>query len=258
LELVPVGVKTFDGVGLEVRTGGSDFWVSGIDVGRALGYKNSQESISNIYRSNRNELKPFQGVIDSITPGGTQKTRFFNRRGVFLLAMFARTDRAVAFRRWVVEVLDALAEGCFVPRAALEVERERVAAAFMKLERALAAGDKTTRWFMDLLRYRQLGLYWSEVAKLLGCAESTAKKYWAIADEAGIVAEPDYSVPKAKPLLPEFEWFMTTTEAAQRLSVSRRTIERMINRGEIPAKRVGGVYRIPVRKLAEKYGAVVS
>ncbi|HUO70725.1 MAG TPA: helix-turn-helix domain-containing protein [Solirubrobacteraceae bacterium] len=39
------------------------------------------------------------------------------------------------------------------------------------------------------------------------------------------------------------------TEAARRLSVSRSTIYRMVNRGELPALRIGGGLRFDAREL---------
>lgn len=40
------------------------------------------------------------------TPGQTREVRLFSARGAHLLAMFARTERAKQFRRWVLDVLE--------------------------------------------------------------------------------------------------------------------------------------------------------
>lgn len=48
-------------------------------------------------------------VVTLPTEGGPQETRIFSLRGCHLLAMFARTPVAKAFRRWVLDVLDRLA-----------------------------------------------------------------------------------------------------------------------------------------------------
>lgn len=44
---------------------------------------------------------------------------------------------------------------------------------------------------------------------------------------------------------------LTCTEAAESLNVSKRTIERLIRRNELPAFKVGGQWRINENRLAE-------
>lgn len=45
-------------------------------------------------------------MVEMVTPGGRQRVRVFSLRGAHLLGMFARTDRAKKFRRWVLDVID--------------------------------------------------------------------------------------------------------------------------------------------------------
>ena len=45
-------------------------------------------------------------VVTLPTEGGPQETRIFSLRGCHLLAMFARTPVAKAFRRWVLDVIE--------------------------------------------------------------------------------------------------------------------------------------------------------
>lgn len=45
-------------------------------------------------------------VVKLPTAGGEQDVRIFSLRGAHLLGMFARTERAVEFRRWVLDILD--------------------------------------------------------------------------------------------------------------------------------------------------------
>ena len=45
--------------------------------------------------------------------------------------------------------------------------------------------------------------------------------------------------------------FLTTHETAEWLQVSRRTVERMINRNDLPAFKVGGQWRIHEDSLAK-------
>jgi len=45
-------------------------------------------------------------LIEMDTAGGKQQTRVFSLRGAHLLGMFARTEKAKAFRKWVLDILD--------------------------------------------------------------------------------------------------------------------------------------------------------
>lgn len=46
-------------------------------------------------------------------------------------------------------------------------------------------------------------------------------------------------------------WFVTVTECASVLEVDSRTVRRAIDRGEVPAVRVGTQYRVPAAWLRE-------
>lgn len=45
--------------------------------------------------------------------------------------------------------------------------------------------------------------------------------------------------------------FLSITEIAQRLAVTRNTVKRLIDDGEIPAKRIGSQYRIRSRDFED-------
>lgn len=45
-------------------------------------------------------------MVELQTPGGIQRVRVFSLRGAHLLGMFARTERAKRFRRWVLDIID--------------------------------------------------------------------------------------------------------------------------------------------------------
>lgn len=86
-------------------------WVRGTQIGYALGYQNPRQAIAKLYDSNAGEFTPsMTSMMKLPTEGGEQETRIFSLRGCHLLAMFARTPIAKAFRRWVLDVLDKLAQ----------------------------------------------------------------------------------------------------------------------------------------------------
>lgn len=98
-------------------------WLTAMDLGRALGYvtKGTPKLGNPLQNSTIPESLPIQKIydrhadeftdqmtalVDMETPGGRQKVRIFSPRGCHLIAMFSRTERAKAFRRWVLDVLE--------------------------------------------------------------------------------------------------------------------------------------------------------
>lgn len=82
-------------------------WMSAEELGRALEYANPAISVTRLYNRAADEFTAtMTKVIKVMTAGGKQAVRFFSLRGAHLLAMFARTDKAKAFRTWVLDILD--------------------------------------------------------------------------------------------------------------------------------------------------------
>ena len=107
VSLVPVPVNNNDSV-----------WLRASDIAKALGYQR-EDKVSRLYQRNADEFTPDMTQVIEITADphfGTEKNlsdgrcRIFSLRGCHLLAMFSRTPVAKAFRKWVLDVLDRLAE----------------------------------------------------------------------------------------------------------------------------------------------------
>ena len=107
VSLVPVPVHNNDSV-----------WLRAADISRALGYQR-EDKVSRLYQRNADEFTPDMTQVIEITADphfGTEhnlsegRCRIFSLRGCHLLAMFSRTPVAKAFRKWVLDVLDRLAE----------------------------------------------------------------------------------------------------------------------------------------------------
>lgn len=81
-------------------------WISGAQIATALGYVNRDE-VSRIYNRNKDEFTTDMSCTANLAVQGKGRVRLFSPRGAHLIAMFARTNRAKAFRRWVLDVLDA-------------------------------------------------------------------------------------------------------------------------------------------------------
>lgn len=86
-------------------------WLRSTEIARALGYSD-ERSVSRIYARNAEEFTENMTQVIEMSEGVnlTTPTRIFSLRGCHLLAMFSRTPVAKAFRKWVLDVLDRLAE----------------------------------------------------------------------------------------------------------------------------------------------------
>lgn len=91
----------------------NSLWIRAVELSQALGYKR-EDSVAKIYRANADEFTPDMAqvveIIDNAESAFPVKSLLFSLRGCHLLAMFARTPVAKAFRVWVLDVLDKLAE----------------------------------------------------------------------------------------------------------------------------------------------------
>ena len=82
-------------------------WIRAIQIGSALKYGNPDAAMRKLYQAHADEFTPaMTAVVTLQTEGGPQETRIFSLRGCHLLAMFARTPVAKAFRRWVLDVIE--------------------------------------------------------------------------------------------------------------------------------------------------------
>ena len=108
-------VLTFEDTELEVIDRDGLVWLRGSQIGGALGYLDDK-AVNHIYVRNEDEFtEEMTCVVKLTTQGQLRDVRVFSLRGAHLLGMFARTERAKAFRRWVLDVLDGIAD---VPVAA--------------------------------------------------------------------------------------------------------------------------------------------
>ena len=103
----PVADLAFGEVVFDVTVSGGIRWLRGLQIASALGYKNPSVDIKNLHARNADEFTAdMTQVMPLPTAGGVQQVRVFSLRGAHLLGMLANTDKAKAFRRWVLDVLD--------------------------------------------------------------------------------------------------------------------------------------------------------
>lgn len=82
-------------------------WLRYLQIGDALGYTRPH-LLNKLYQKHAAEFTDSMTALVKLkTKGGEQEVRIFSLRGAHLLGMFARTERAAEFRRWVLDILDA-------------------------------------------------------------------------------------------------------------------------------------------------------
>lgn len=98
---------SFGGHAIKTIQRDSQTWMSATEIGRALEYANPEKAVANLFSARADEFTSMMTKVFKVaTAGGKQAIRFFSLRGAHLLAMFARTDKAKAFRVWVLDILD--------------------------------------------------------------------------------------------------------------------------------------------------------
>ena len=84
-------------------------WFKSSELARALGYANDNY-VTRLYRRNEDEFSSDMTQLNEnsaeIQFGSEGRSRIFSLRGCHLLAMFARTPVAKAFRKWVLDVIE--------------------------------------------------------------------------------------------------------------------------------------------------------
>ncbi|HCH7974008.1 TPA: P22AR C-terminal domain-containing protein [Klebsiella pneumoniae] len=107
MKIVARSDLNFQGKAIVPVTGMTGIWLTSAEIANALQYK-SAKSVTNLFNQNSDEFTSgMTQVIESVTSGNyRKKVRVFSLRGAHLIAMFARTDVAKEFRRWVLDILD--------------------------------------------------------------------------------------------------------------------------------------------------------
>lgn len=107
---------SFNGNNLNPVEREGQIWMTSADLAKALGYE-MVGGITKLYNRNKSEFSDSMTQMLDLTNvpemGRTlnsgafsAKTRIFSLRGCHMIAMFARTDIAKSFRKWVLDILD--------------------------------------------------------------------------------------------------------------------------------------------------------
>lgn len=103
---------TFNEVDFNPVEHDGQIWLTSTEIAKALGYART-DNISRIYNRNKDEFtSTMTATINMVVKGfgsgegNKRDVRIFSLRGCHLIAMFARTDIAKRFRKWVLDILD--------------------------------------------------------------------------------------------------------------------------------------------------------
>lgn len=85
-------------------------WITSTDLARALGY-GRLDTVARIFKRNEDEFTDEMSLTVNLTLRGQVAPtphRIFSARGARLVTFFARTEKAKAFRAWVLDVLEGI------------------------------------------------------------------------------------------------------------------------------------------------------
>ncbi|AYL70507.1 Bro-N domain-containing protein [Citrobacter freundii] len=107
MNIVAKSEYNFHGVELAPVACQQGVWFTSADLAKALKYSNSR-AVTMIYNKYADEFTNGMTQVLEVSTSGNyrKKVRVFSLRGAHLIAMFARTDVAKEFRRWVLDILD--------------------------------------------------------------------------------------------------------------------------------------------------------
>lgn len=129
--------------------------LTGRELARALGYADAS-AIQRLYSRNAAEFTADMTLTVKMTVRGQvapTDTRIFSPRGCHLIAMFARTERAAAFRRWVLDVLEGIGQTAPAIHAAMDLANTAATKMHETVLRMAMAGEMksvASRWLVSL------------------------------------------------------------------------------------------------------------
>lgn len=96
----------FNNHSIELIQHNGQAFISGAQIGRVIELA-QRDGVAKIYNRHREE---FTDDMTTTVRCGKSTIRIFNREGAWLIGMFARTPKAAEFRKWVLNVLGAVAD----------------------------------------------------------------------------------------------------------------------------------------------------
>ena len=166
----------FNGYPIEIIDRNGKPWLTGEQIGLALGLKHPRRGINKIFNAHRDEFTPeMTTVTETVTVTGPKETRIFSPRGAWMLGMWCQTERAKAFRVWVLDVLERRQEDPALVES-YHALREQYVALIDRHQRLADLVRRADRSLARIERYAALGLSNYEIGRLLGRSESWVRR----------------------------------------------------------------------------------
>ncbi len=182
----------FNGTAVQIIDLNNQQWLTGEQIGEMLGYKNPRINTYQLYESHSDEFTAeTASVIDSITPGGVQKTRIFSPRGCWMLGMWSQTAKAKQFRQWVLDVLEQNQQQP-TPKLTLtsDILEKQLKTANRTICQLQKIAVKVNPQWAQIKRYKEMGLKNKEIGKLLDLYPGTIGKKCREMEAAQLIAPP--------------------------------------------------------------------
>ena len=135
---------------------------------------NNNSSINDILSRNCSE---FDEEMSCLIKRGRTRVRIFNREGAWLIGMFARTPKAAEFRKWVLKVLGAVADGQQADKSVIVSEHTR---ALPSGKKEIVLSEKAKTEIGGIVKSCVAFAVREELAAILsGCGKT---EYWEVSD----------------------------------------------------------------------------
>lgn len=109
-------IRIFQGVSVQIVDRDGQQWLTMADCARCLYDIQDDETVASqavhaatkrLYSENSDEFEEdMTALVELPTRTGLRSTRVFSLRGAHLLGMLARTEKAKAFRRWILDMIE--------------------------------------------------------------------------------------------------------------------------------------------------------
>lgn len=182
----------FHGYPIEIIDHNNQPWLTGEQVGKALGIKHARTGIRKLYDRHADEFtNDMTGEVDVTSPSGVQKTRIFSPRGAWMLGMWSQTDKAKRFRQWILDVLEKQTQQQ-PPQFALtdDILEKKYIDAKRTIKHLQTIAVKVNPEWQKIKKYKEMGLKNCEIAKLLDYYPSTIGKKCREMEAAHIIEPP--------------------------------------------------------------------
>lgn len=100
-------MRIFEGQQIDFIKYNGDCWITAESIAKGLDLADYRV-VQNIFNRHKQVIEPYSLVIKLMTNGPGRSSRIFNRTGTLAIILFSRSPKAIAFQKWVLDVLDEI------------------------------------------------------------------------------------------------------------------------------------------------------